>query len=99
MLMIKLAKGLCQALGLEVKELRCILVEDMRRYERRHIKNKAALTDQVPVLLLPAALMWPIADSPREHRLDYMVSGDGACLPSLLIDLRQADKLMHTFHA
>jgi len=36
-----------KALGLEIKELRCILVEDMRRYERRHVKNKAALMDQI----------------------------------------------------
>jgi len=49
--------ALWQALGLEIKELRCILVEDMRRYERRHVKNKAALMDQVPPLKLQTKQM------------------------------------------
>ena len=36
-----------QPLGFEVKELRCVLVEDMRRYERRHVKDKGAMEEQV----------------------------------------------------
>ena len=36
-----------QDLGFTVKELRCFLVEDVRRFERKHLKDKAALADQV----------------------------------------------------
>lgn len=43
-----------------MKELRCFLVEDVRRFERKHLKDKAALTDQVDLLyglLFPNLLM------------------------------------------
>lgn len=33
-----------------MKELRCFLVEDVRRFERKHLKDKAALADQVDLL-------------------------------------------------
>lgn len=36
-----------KALDMEIKELRCVLVEDMRRYERRHVKDKGAMEEQV----------------------------------------------------
>ena len=36
-----------QALGFEVRELRCILTEDMRRFERRHLKERAFVDEQV----------------------------------------------------
>ena len=46
-----------QALGMEVKELRCVLVEDMRRYERRHVKDKGAMEEQVPFYFALESIM------------------------------------------
>jgi hypothetical protein len=53
-----------QALGLEIKEMRCVLVEDMRRYERRHVKDKAALMDQVYNTLTATSCHWMSLPAP-----------------------------------
>lgn len=53
-----------QDLGCSVKELRCYLVEDVRRFEQKHVKDKAAMMDQVG----PSAFTNPVTSGNQKKR-------------------------------